>query len=66
MSERLQLRRSLYEELKHGRGRRRKALRRQIHLLSSLPDKGPDDGSAGVREPRRPYPPHSPAAQPQP
>jgi hypothetical protein len=64
MSDRLALRRHLYEQL-HTRRRGRAALRRQIALLDSTPRGprgGPDDGGAGVREPRRPLPSAGPAA----
>jgi hypothetical protein len=64
MSERLRARRHLYEELARTRRRRgRRTLHRQIKLLSTGPGSGPDDGTAGVREPRRPYPPQSPTAR---
>jgi hypothetical protein len=64
MSERLQLRRHLYEELAHTRRRRgRRALHWKISVLSRTSGAGPDDGAAGVREPRRPYPPKGPAAR---
>jgi len=64
MSERLRVRRHLYEELARTRRRRgRKALHRQIALLSTRTGPGPDDGTAGVREPRRPRPPQGPAAR---
>lgn len=62
MSERLRLRRHLYEH--HRSWRQRRMLKRQLTLLSAMPgDDGPAGGSAGVREPRRPYPPTSPAAR---
>ncbi|HEU0104446.1 MAG TPA: hypothetical protein VFR07_19215 [Mycobacteriales bacterium] len=55
-----QVRRHLYEQyagtpLRALRARRR--LRRQIALLGPPPGAGPG-GAAGVREPRRPLPPH--------
>jgi hypothetical protein len=64
MSERLQLRRHLYEDLaRTRRGTGRRALHRQISQLARAGRPGPDDGTAGVREPRRPLPPHAPAAR---
>ncbi|MCW2615239.1 MAG: hypothetical protein JWN08_2233 [Frankiales bacterium] len=62
MDERWHLRRHLYEQLARTcLGRR--ALRRQIALVTATGSPGgPDDGSAGVREPRRPHPASSPAA----
>ncbi|MCW2622748.1 MAG: hypothetical protein JWL64_2350 [Frankiales bacterium] len=61
------LRRHLYEQLRErGLGlRHRRALRRQLSVLSSAASRGPDgdDGSAGVREPRRPLPPDTPLSQ---
>lgn len=64
MTEQLRLRRHLYECMAGaGRlGRRRRALRRQIALLSG-PGDGPDDGRSGVREPRRPSPHGDPAGR---
>ena len=59
MSDALQLRRHLYEQLRRARRRDRRALRRQIALLGG--PWRPDDGTAGVREPRRPRPPRGPA-----
>ena len=64
MSERLRLRRHLYDQLAGTRRRRaRRGLHWQIRLLSTAPGTGPDDGTAGVREPRRPRPPQGPAAR---
>lgn len=61
------MRRHLFEQfaglrLRDRRGRRR--LRHQIALLSAMPPDGGgdgdgDDGPTGVREPRRPMPPHN-------
>jgi hypothetical protein len=63
MSDRLQLRRHLYEDLaRTRRGAGRRALHRQISQLAAARP-GPDDGSSGVREPRRPAPPQGPAAR---
>ena len=63
MSDRLQLRRCLYEELARSRRGNRRALRRQILLLSQRrPEGGTEDGNGGVREPRRPAPTTGPAA----
>lgn len=64
MSDRLQLRRHLYEQLRTTR-RGGRALRRQLAVLGSGPAADPrdDGGSAGVREPRRPAPSGSPAAR---
>lgn len=60
--QRLHLRRHLYESLRRARrGPGRRALRRQLALLSAMPPPE-DDGSAGVREPRRPLPPEGPAS----
>ena len=59
MVARLKLRRHLYETLSRAR-RHRHALRRQIAVLAADPGPGPDDGTAGVREPRRPLPPTGP------
>ena len=53
------LRRHLHEQYGRLRVRdvhARRRLRRQIAVLSG-PSLPPDDGSAGVREPRRPLPP---------
>ena len=53
------LRRHLYEQYGRLRARdlrARRGLRRQIAFLSG-PYVPPDDGAAGVREPRRPLPP---------
>ena len=60
----LLLRRHLYERMAEtGRlSRERRAFRRQIALLSRS-DAGPDDGLAGVREPRRPSPAFDPSRQ---
>jgi hypothetical protein len=64
MSDRLQLRRHLYEDLaRTRRGAGRRALHRQISQLASAGRRGPDDGPSGVREPRRPAPPQGPAAR---
>lgn len=63
MSQAVRLRRHLYEQFAatSWRARRsRRALRRQIAVLVGPVD-GPDDGPAGVREPRRPLPPHDDA-----
>lgn len=68
MSEVAAVRRHLYEEYVRTplrARRRRRALRRQIALLAAASSgpaggsSGQDGGSAGVREPRRPLPPHS-------
>ncbi len=60
----LLLRRHLYERMAETRrlSRERRAFRRQIALLSRS-DTGPDDGLAGVREPRRPSPAFDPCRQ---
>jgi len=64
MDERLQLRRHLYEDLARTRcGGGRRALRRQIWQLAAAGRSGPGDGTAGMREPRRPHPPLGPAAR---
>ena len=64
MNDHLRLRRHLYEDLaRTRRGAGRRALHRQISLLARAGGAGPDDGPAGVREPRRPYPPQGPAAR---
>jgi hypothetical protein len=57
----LSLRRHLYEQAARTRGRQRRALRRQIALLTAAPGR-PDGGAAGVREPRRPRPSTGPTA----
>ena len=62
MSTALALRRHLYAEAARARGRRRRALRKQIALLTVRDVPGADDGGSGVREPRRPGPSSSPAA----
>ena len=64
MSDRLQLRRHLYEDLAFTRrGAGRRALHRQISQLAAAGRSGPDDGPAGVREPRRPSAPQGPASR---
>jgi hypothetical protein len=64
MSERLQVRRYLYEQVGRVRGvRRRRALRRQIAVLSGGGPGPDDDGLSGVREPRRPAPSSPPVAR---
>jgi len=72
MSDALKLRRLLYERLAAQRrirdrlrpNRRAEArtMRRAVAYLAARREDGPDDGSAGVREPRRPLPPQGPAA----
>ena len=57
MTDALQLRRSLYATLPHVPRRRRRHVRRLIAQLSTGALPSGDDGSAGVREPRRPLPP---------
>ncbi|MCW2605786.1 MAG: hypothetical protein JWO60_479 [Frankiales bacterium] len=64
MTDTLALRRHLYEQLRTTRRpRRRSTLRRQIALLAEHPAGPGDDGSSGVREPRRPLPPSSSPGQ---
>jgi hypothetical protein len=57
----LVLRRHLYEQAAGAGRRRRRMLRKQIRVLSTVPA-GPDGGAAGVREPRRPRPPAGPSS----
>ena len=68
MDQPLQLRRHLYDELARAprRRRARRGLRFQIGVLAATAGHDPDDGSAGVREPRRPRPPAGPAARARP
>ncbi len=71
MSDALKMRRVLYERLaaqrridrlRPARRAQVRAMRRAVSYLSVFGDGDPDDGSAGVREPRRPLPPYRPSA----